>query len=238
MAGQEAVLDARLPLQRYRLLVKLDRWLETPLLALSGIWLYIMVRELTGEVGPVLGRAGLAIWLVFVADFALKLLLAPAKGLFLKRNVVVLLSLALPALRLLRILRLARALRLVRATRGLRLVRVLASVNRGLRTLSRLLRRRGFGYVLSSTVLVVLLGAAGMLAFERDAEPRGLEGYPEALWWTAMIVTTMGSEYWPRSPEGRFLCLLLAVYGFTVFGYVTAALASFFVSQDRGPAGR
>ncbi|MFN7146641.1 MAG: ion channel, partial [Myxococcota bacterium] len=57
--------------------------------------------------------------------------------------------------------------------------------------------------------------------------------YATALWWTAMLLTTMGSETWPRTAEGRVLCLLLAVYGFAMFGYVTAALASLFVRADR-----
>ena len=47
-----------------------------------------------------------------------------------------------------------------------------------------------------------------------------------------MLMTTMGSEYWPRSAEGRALCLLLAVYAFAVFGYVTASLATFFIGRD------
>lgn len=52
-----------------------------------------------------------------------------------------------------------------------------------------------------------------------------------------MILTTMGSEDWPRSTEGRAICLALAVYAFAVFGYVTAALASFFVGRDAGAGG-
>jgi hypothetical protein len=28
-----------------------------------------------------------------------------------------------------------------------------------------------------------------------------------------MLLTTIGSDYWPRSPEGRILCLLLAIIG-------------------------
>ncbi len=47
-----------------------------------------------------------------------------------------------------------------------------------------------------------------------------------------MIMTTMGSEYWPRTAEGRVLCLILSLYAFAVFGYVTATLASFFVGRD------
>lgn len=33
-----------------------------------------------------------------------------------------------------------------------------------------------------------------------------------------MLLTTMGSEYWPQTAEGRILCLLLSVYAFAVFG--------------------
>lgn len=47
-----------------------------------------------------------------------------------------------------------------------------------------------------------------------------------------MIMTTMGSDYWPQTPEGRILCVLLSLYAFAVFGYVTATLASFFIDRD------
>ena len=47
-----------------------------------------------------------------------------------------------------------------------------------------------------------------------------------------MLVTTIGSQYWPESAEGRVLCLLLAVYGLAMFGYVTATLATFFIGRD------
>ncbi|HUG21709.1 hypothetical protein [Piscinibacter sp.] len=46
------------------------------------------------------------------------------------------------------------------------------------------------------------------------------------------MLTTVGPEFWPRSPEGRMLCLLIAVYAFAVFGYFTAALASFSIGRE------
>jgi voltage-gated potassium channel len=102
-----------------------------------------------------------------------------------------------------------------------------------MRALGRTLGRRGFGYVSALTVVVTVVAAAGMYAFEKDvAEPGGLHSYADALWWTAMLVTTMGSEYWPRTPEGRILCLLVALYAFAVFGYVTATIATFFIGRD------
>jgi voltage-gated potassium channel len=47
-----------------------------------------------------------------------------------------------------------------------------------------------------------------------------------------MLLTSLGSEYWPKTAEGRVLCFLLALYGFAVFGYVTATIATFFVGRD------
>jgi voltage-gated potassium channel len=47
-----------------------------------------------------------------------------------------------------------------------------------------------------------------------------------------MILTTLGSDYWPRTPEGRLLTLLLSVYAVSVFGYIAATLASYFVERD------
>jgi voltage-gated potassium channel len=113
----------------------------------------------------------------------------------------------------------------------LRLIRVVSSLNRSMKALGASLSRRGFGYVAALTVLVTFAGAAGMYVFENES-PGGPNSYGEALWWTAMIMTTMGSQYWPQTAEGRVLCVLLALYAFGVFGYVTATLATFFVGRD------
>jgi voltage-gated potassium channel len=82
------------------------------------------------------------------------------------------------------------------------------------------------------TALVTVLGAAGIYAFERDVTSGAIDSYGTALWWTAMLMTTMGSEYWPRTGEGRILCFLLSLYAFGVFGYVTATIATFFIGRD------
>ena len=49
---------------------------------------------------------------------------------------------------------------------------------------------------------------------------------------TAMIMTTIGSDYFPKTAEGRVLCFFLALYAFAIGGYMTATLATFFVGQD------
>ena len=47
-----------------------------------------------------------------------------------------------------------------------------------------------------------------------------------------MLLTTIGSQSWPASHEGRILALLISIYGLAVFGYITASFASFFVGWD------
>jgi len=50
------------------------------------------------------------------------------------------------------------------------------------------------------------LHEAGLLA----EDGTGVGSYGEAVWWTALMLTTTGSDYFPRSSEGRFIAWLLA----------------------------
>lgn len=225
----------KLERERLGLLRQVEHAMEIPMMVLGLAWLGLLIAELTGNTHRALETAGVTIWIIFIADFLLKLALAPAKGRFIRRQWLTVLSLAVPALRVLRIARLVRLLRMTRAVRGLRLFRLVSSLNRGFRALRASMGRRGFGYVVALAVVVVFAGAAGMLAFEQE-EPGGLQTYAGALWWTAMMITTVGSDYFPRSPEGRILCLLLATFAFTIWGYLTATLATFFLGRDAATA--
>lgn len=233
MSDKNVIEQSVLNSERWAVLEQLEEWMETPMLVLGFVWLALFVIELTGNLSPALEFVGVAIWVVFILDFALKLVLAPDKTDYLKANWLTALALAVPALRVFRIFRVLRVLRAARAARGLRLFRVLSSLNRGMSALGHTMRRRGFGYVVVLSAVVILLGAAGMYAFENELpNGEGLKSYGDALWWTAMLLTSLGSEYWPRTAEGRVLCFLLALYGFAVFGYVTATIATFFVGRD------
>ncbi len=220
-------------IQRWVTLAGLEAWLETPMLILGVAWLALLVVDLTRGLSPSLTMVTTVIWVIFILEFLLRFALAPEKGRYLRQNWLSVISLLVPALRVLRFARVVRVMRVARAARGIRLVRVVGSVNRGMRSLGRTMGRRGLGYVVALTLIVTFAGAAGMYALESELpDGRGLQDYPSALWWTAMIMTTMGTEYWPQTAEGRALCLALALYAFTVFGYVTASLASFFIGRD------
>lgn len=224
--------------ERFEALEQLEDWLEVPLFILGFVWLALLVLDLTRGLTPGLQIAATVIWIIFILDFLLKFVLAPRKLAYLKSSWLTAIALLLPALRVLRfarVLRLSRLARAARATRGVqgvRFARILTSLNRGMRALRASMRRRGVGYVAALTLIVALVGAAGIYAFEQPAAGGGIESYGEALWWTGMLLTTLGSEYWPRTPEGRALCLVLSLYAFAVFGYLAATLTSFFVDRD------
>jgi voltage-gated potassium channel len=216
--------------ERREALAQLDEWLRTPMLLLSVVWLGIVILELTGSTSDVLLLLGTIIWGVFLLEFAVRLTLAPAKLAFLRENWLTVIALIVPALRLFRAFAVLRAARVLR---GVRLVRVVGTVNRGMNALRRTLQRRRFGYVLALTTLILLVGAAAMLSFEPASEVAGgFNSYGHALWWTGMLIATIGTDFWPQSPEGRLLSSLLAVYGLGVFGYIAATFASFFIGRD------
>jgi voltage-gated potassium channel len=229
-----SIPDSTLRRERWKLTAQLVRALETPMLILSGVWTLLLILEFTRGLSPYLQRLNDLIWAAFVLQFVVEFLAAPIKRMYLRKHWVTALSLALPAARLLRLARVVRAAAFARAARGIRLARLLGTMNRGMRALTLGFRRRGAGYVAVLTLLVTITGAAGMYRFELSAP--GGPGFPDygtALWWTAMLLTTMGSDFWPQTAEGRLLCLLLATYAFAVFGYVTAAIAAYFVGKDQ-----
>lgn len=214
--------------ERYELLSQIDDWSDLPLAVLGFVWLALLVIELIWGLTPALETATTAIWIIFILDFAIDIVLAPDKKAYLRKNWLMVIALIVPAFRAFRIIQ---VLRYARAARGLTLTRMVTSLNRGMKALRLGMGRRGLGYVVLLTSLVTIAGSAGIYTFERGANP-DLSSFGNALWFTAMMMTTMGSDYWPKTPEGRVLAVMLGIYAFAVFGYVTAALASFFVGRD------
>lgn len=81
-----------------------------------------------------------------------------------------------------------------------------------------------------TTLLVTFAGTAGMYALEIPNS--SFKTFGLALWWTAMRVITTGNEFHPLTSEGRGLGILIAVIGFSIFGYFTATFATYFIGRD------
>ena len=226
--------------ERETLLEHVHDALDGIMVALSAAWIALLVAELvSGSLPRSLDVAVWVIWAIFIADFALEFAIAPLKRQYLRKHWLSAASLVLPALRILRVFGALRVLRAARVVRSVGLLRILTSLNRGLSSLRATATRRGLGYVLAATALVMVLGAAGMaffespavLAAERITDSEPLADFGEALWWTAFAMTT-GATSQPATVEGRFLGWLLSLYGLGIFGYLTATLASHFVGRE------
>ena len=220
-------MKKRLINERKKLLISIENLLEGPMIFLGFVWLALVAIELVWGVNKPLEYVNLTIWIIFIIDFLIKFILAPVKVYFFKKNWITVISLIIPALRIFRIFRFVR---LLRGLRGIRLVRIVSSFNRSMKSLGATMKRRAFGYVFMITLIVTFAGAAGMYALENPNA--GFDSYGMALWWTAMRVITAGNEFSPSTPEGRGLAFLIAVFGFSIFGYVTATFATFFIGRD------
>lgn len=216
--------NVQLQKERTTLTRRIENLLEGPMIFLGFVWLGLLIIDLIWGLSPTLTLLSTGIWIIFIIDFILKFILAPRKKSFLKKNWLTAISLVIPALRVVRILR------FVRLFKSVRLVKVVSSINRSMGSLSATVQRRGLKYIILLTMVVLFAGSAGMYAFEKEAN--GFTSYWNALYWTAMLLTSLGSEYWPKTGEGQALCFLLALYGFCVFGYITATIATFFIDRD------
>ncbi|MBA2653218.1 MAG: ion transporter [Tatlockia sp.] len=206
---------------RQKALFLWEKWSEFPLIILALFWLILLIVELVQGLNLVLETLSFAIWMIFIIDFVVRFSLAPFKLSYLKANWLALITLVFPAIRIFRLFS------FLRVTKSLHLFKIFTSLRHSMRFLGFTLGRHGFYYILSLTLLVILIGAAGIYTFE-DV----FSNYGDALWWTAMMITTMGSDYWPKTIEGRILCLALAIYAFAIFGYITAVVASFLIEKD------
>lgn len=237
------VKKAREREERWQLLQHIVSVTRGPMTVLSFLWVALIIINFVSGLPLFLQWLSLVIWGIFILDFIIEVIVAPHKMTYIKVHWLTVISLLLPAFSVLRILQAIRLVQTLTATGSFSLLRVITASNRGMMAVRRVVGRSKVGYVATLTLLITLAGAAGMYSFESPAALRaaglesavhsgaGLHNYGEAVWWTAMVMTTMGSAYWPLTLPGRILCWLLAIYAFGVFGYITATIASYFIGD-------
>jgi voltage-gated potassium channel len=170
----------------------------------------------------------LFIWAVFALEYGIRLYLAPAKGRFIRSNVIDLLVVLVPFLRPLRLAASFRMLRLLRA--GAAVILLL----RATKALRNVLTRHKLHYTL--LVASVVTVAAGLIVaeVERGAPEGNIESIPDGLWWA---VTTVGyGDTFPTTAVGRAFAAILMFVGVGIFGLLAASLASFLIERDEGLA--
>lgn len=116
--------------RKYRLFYKLEEQLEIPMFLLAIVWLFFFILELVKGLTATQQIIIYCIWVAFILEFLLKLYLAPRKVQFLKNNLITLVALIIPALRVFRILYAVRVLSSVRLITSTNIIRALTSGRR------------------------------------------------------------------------------------------------------------
>lgn len=203
--------DARLQEWRNRTIV--------PMVAAASVFLAayawpIIDPDLPAVWEGVCSAALVVVWALFCADYVVRLWLAPQRLAFVRRNWFDLLVLLVPVLRTLRLVQVIVVLGLVnkRATMTIR-----ASVSK---------------YTVAAALLIVFCAALAVLDAERGVPGSVIQTFPDALWWAATTVTTVGyGDLYPVTAEGRLVAGVLFTAGIALLGVVTATLASWFVEK-------
>ncbi len=213
--------------EREALLQRVSDVTALPIAILALLWVLVIVAELSGLLPPAwvpyVYSTDIAIWLFFLAEFAAELIIAPHKLDYLRDNWIVAISVLLPFLGVLRLLR------AVVALRSLALARAVLGANRATRGAAEILGRGGFQYVMLIALIAVLIGAAGVSFFERANPASELADFPQALWWAAALITTINTGTDPLTTEGRAIAWIMRIVALSIFGYLTASIASYLV---------
>jgi voltage-gated potassium channel len=197
--------------ERQRLMVRLERVTELPLLVLSFLMVPLLAGPYLWELTPaeksLLAGLNVVIWASFAADLAVKTLIAPDRMRYLRQHWIDVIIVAVPFFRPFRLLRLV-----IYGSRAFQ----------GARRLSKIVY--AFGSLIVATSVIV--------AFERETNSQ-LSDFPEALWWGIVTITTVGyGDITPVTVGGRIVAGILMLTGIGMFSFLTANFASKFVGDD------
>ena len=76
----------------YRIFYSLEEHLEIPMFLLALVWLYLFAKEMISGLSSFEDRLILIIWIVFIAEYLIKLIVAPRKMEFVKDNWITLIA--------------------------------------------------------------------------------------------------------------------------------------------------
>lgn len=219
-------------MERSELVNRVNRVMDLPLALLSLVMLGLVLTDLLVEVSPAervwLERANWVIWGVFALEFAAKFVIAPNRRRYMRTHWFDALVVIVPMFRV------VRALRILRVTRAFPLFRLAAFVGMGLRGTRTFFAHYRMGYLLALSALVTVGGAVVVLLLEREAPGTRFVTFGDALWWSAALMTTIGSDLNPHTGPGRLVAFLEMIYAMVVFVYVIGALSSELLRKRAG----
>jgi len=203
-------------------------YLELLVLVLSLYSLGALVAELFFPLDPetrlLLRRIDDLICGVFLLDFFVHWILAPSKAAFWRMGWLDLLS-SIPEIGWLRWGRVFRIFRILRALRSATAVYQHFAAERAKGT---------FVMVGLMLMVAVLFATIAIFEMERFAPGSNIHTAGDALWWAFVTITTIGyGDHYPVTFAGRFVAVVLVIFGLSFFGTFTAYVATFFLEKTQ-----
>lgn len=200
---------------------KLQRWdrlAEWPLAIAAFCFLVIFSVQVLvqpqGFTARVLWATDWSIWGLFMADYVVRLHLAPNRWHWFRQHLLDLAIVTLPLLRPLRLLRLLILIELMQ------------------RAVGDAFRGRIVVYTVSGVVLLIYSASLAVFDKERYLPGAKIDSFGKAVWWSITTVTTVGyGDFYPITNTGRVIAVLLMIGGISLVGVVTAALASWIIQR-------
>ncbi|ENM5790796.1 potassium channel family protein [Vibrio mimicus] len=203
---------------RKKLLEKVENTTETPMLVLSVIYVVVAllpdIAVLSPEDLEFLDGLLWIVWGIFATELLVKIFVSPKPLQYMVQNWPDVLIVAMPFLR------------------PLRFLRILLVLPKAWRQTRSVLRQKTFSFIGLTSLSTVLLSAAFVYLVEKGT-PSPINSYSDALWWAMSTITTVGyGDMYPVTGFGRGVAVFLMLTGITLFGLLTASVASFFVEDD------
>ncbi len=188
-------------------LKRLERITETPMTLLAVFTIPLLLGPYLWDDEPHLGWDFL-VWGIFATELTVRVVLAPHRRAYLRSHWVDVLLVAVPFFRPLRLLRIA-----------------VVALRIGV----------GVGHALSIERMLIYAATLAMVCAcaARIVEPETFPTLIDSLWWALVTMSTVGyGDISPATDAGKIVAVPLLVGGITVFGVLTANLASVMVREQ------